>query len=86
MKFLRLFATAGPDGIVRFEFPAQAGKRYEVAVAYGEEENDEGVIRVPTPEELGHDPAFLENVIGSIDDPEFGRHLEADRKQPGPLG
>lgn len=78
MKFLRLSATAGPDGLVRFEFPAEPGRVYEVAVAVAEEENGDGVYRTPTPEEVGHPPGYIESVVGSVTDPAF----EAPPRRP----
>ena len=72
MHVLRLFATAGPDGILRLNVPVEAAGAYEVAVVVAPNSSANGTPTTPkTPEELGWPPGYFENTYGSIDDDAF---------------
>ena len=72
MSEITLSATAGADGRLHFDIPAEAGE-YEVRVTLTPKPAGNGTGRKPTPQELGWPQGFFENVCGSIDDDTFVR-------------
>ena len=87
MTVIRITATSGPDGVLHLSVPVGSAGEFEVAVVVSPKPATNGTAAPTpkTPEELGWPPGFVENVIGSIDDPAFKRHPQGEFEKREPL-
>lgn len=76
MRVVHMSAKSGPDGILHLSVPVGAAGEFEVAIVLAP--RPAPPVGAKTPEELGWPPGFVENVLGSIDDPAFKRYPQGE--------
>ncbi len=78
MRILQLTATAGADGRVHLDFPAEPGVELEVALVVQAKPPTNDDARKPTSGELGWPLGYFEETYGSIQDEAFKRYPQGE--------